>query len=124
MWIKCNPNPLGKEVPDCVVRAISIATNRPWTDIYDRLCTVGREECNMPSADAVWGKFLYRIGFMPFLLPESCPECVTIDIFCQMYPIGTYIIGTGSHAVAVIDGDYYDSWDSGREVPSFFWSMR
>ena len=124
MWIKCNPNPLRKEVPDCVVRAICIATNRPWMDIYDRLCETGREECNMPSADSVWGKFLYRMGFTPFLLPESCPECVTIRMFCAMYPMGTYIIGTGSHAVAVIDGHYYDSWDSGDQVPSFFWSMQ
>lgn len=124
MWIKCNPNPLHKEVPDCVVRAICIATNRPWLDIYDRLCDVGREECNMPSADSVWGKFLYRLGFAPFLLPESCPECVTVRMFCNMYPRGTYIIGTGSHAVAVINGNYYDSWDSGDQAPSFFWSMQ
>ena len=123
MWIKRNPNPLHKEVPDCVVRAIAIATGRPWMDIYDRLCDMGREECNMPSADAVWGKFLYRMGFAPFLLPASCPECVTVRAFCRMYPRGIYIIGTGGHAVAVIDGDYYDSWDSGDLVPSFFWRV-
>ena len=53
MWIKCNPNPMHKEVPDCVVRAIAIALNRTWTDVYDDLCLVGRIECNMPSADPV-----------------------------------------------------------------------
>jgi hypothetical protein len=25
-------------------------------------------------------------------------------------------VGTGTHVVAVIDGDYYDAWDSGNEV--------
>ena len=35
-----------------------------------------------------------------------------------------YLIGTGSHAVAVIDGDYYDSWDSGNEIPAYFWRVR
>ena len=78
----------------------------------------------MPNADAVWGKYLYQHGFEPFLLPQSCPECVTIDAFCRMYPEGVYIIGTGSHAVAIINGNYYDSWDSGREVPSFFWKIK
>ena len=34
------------------------------------------------------------------------------------------IIGTGKHAVAIIDGNYYDSWDSGNEIPSFFWRIR
>ena len=124
MWMRTNPNPAHKEVPDCVIRAISIALNKRWIEVYDDLCALGRVEFNMPSADAVWGKYLYEMGFEPFLLPKSCPQCVTIDAFCHIFPRGTYIIGTGSHAVAVIDGDYYDSWDSGNEIPSFFWRIR
>lgn len=122
--MRSNPNPGHKEVPDCVVRAISLALNRRWVDVYDDLCKLGRQEYNMPSADAVWGKYLYEQGFEPFLLPESCPSCVTINLFSKMHPIGVYIVGTGSHAVAVIDGDYYDSWDSGEEIPSFFWRVK
>ena len=124
MWMRSNPNPLRKEAPDCVIRALCIALNRRWMDIYDDLCAIGRKECNMPSADAVWGKYLYQQGFEPFLLPQSCPQCITVKLFCKMFPRGVYIIGTGSHAVAVIDGDYYDSWDSGNEVPSFFWRIQ
>ena len=124
MWMRSNPNPGHKEVPDCVVRAISLALNKRWLDVYDDLCKLGRKEYNMPSADAVWGKYLYRKGFEPFLLPESCPSCVTIRLFSHMHPNGVYIVGTGNHAVAVIDGDYYDSWDSGDEIPSFFWRVK
>lgn len=40
-----------------------------------------------------------------------------------MYPRGVYIIGTGSHAVCVIDGNFYDSWNSGSEVVTFFWRI-
>lgn len=123
MWVKINPNPGHKEVPDCVVRAIAIALNMRWLDVYDDLCMVGRTEFNMPSADAVWGKYLYRMGFEPFLLPISCPRCVTIREFSKIFSRGVFIIGTGNHAVAVIDGDYYDSWDSGNEIPSFFWRI-
>lgn len=124
MWIRCNPNPGRKEVPDCVIRAIAIATGDSWLNVYDAICETGREEFNMPSANAVWGKYLYRLGFEPFLLPDACPTCVTVKAFCKMYPHGTYIIGTGSHAVAVIDGDYFDSWDSGQETPSYFWRVK
>jgi hypothetical protein len=124
MWIRRNPNPKKKEAPDCVIRAISIALGLRWYDVYDALCAVGRDECNMPSADAVWGRYLYSLGFKPFLLPEHCPKCITIKRFCVMFPHGTFVIGTGSHAVAVIDGNYYDSWDSGEEVPSFFWRIK
>lgn len=123
MWIKCNPNPLQKEVPDCVIRAICIALNRGWFEVYDDLCLLGRQECDVPNADHVWGLYLYQSGFEPFLLPSSCPRCTTVEAFCQMYPTGVYIIGTGSHAVAVINGDYYDSWDSGQQIPTFFWRI-
>lgn len=123
MWIRANPNPKGKEVPDCVVRAVAIATGQSWYDVYDGICETGREDCNMPSVNAVWGRYLYSLGAEPFLLPESCPSCVTVKMFARRFPRGTYIIGTGSHAVAVIDGDYYDSWDSGEEVPSYFWRI-
>lgn len=122
MWIKANPNPAKKEVPDCVIRAISIALNRPWLDVYDELCYLGRQEYNMPSADSVWGLYLYHLGFEPFVLP-SCPQCVTVEEFTKMYPRGTFIIGTGSHAVAIINGNFYDSWNSGSETCSFFWRI-
>lgn len=124
MWIKSNPNPAHKNVSDCVIRAIALATGRRWIDVHRELCELSAWEYDMPSSNAVWGKYLYLLGFEPFLLPDACPKCVTIREFAKHYPKGTYIIGTGSHAVAVIDGDYYDSWNSGNEVPSYFWRIR
>ena len=124
MWVRCNPNPLGKQAGDCVVRAIAIATQRSWQDVYADLCKQGRRMCDMPSSNSVWGTFLKEEGFRQFLLPESCASGVTVRACCDRYPEGIFIIGTGNHAVAVIDGDYYDSWDSGDEVPSYFWEIR
>ena len=124
MWIRCNPNPLGKTTSDCVVRAIAIATEQSWKRTYRELCSIGEIECEMPTVNYVWGMDLRDKGATQFLLPESCPMCLTVRAFCAKYPEGTYVIGTGSHAVAVIDGDYYDSWDSGNEVPSYFWRVK
>lgn len=124
MWIKANPNPMRKEVPDCVIRAVSIALNQPWIQTFDELYSVARMDFNMPSADSVWGHYLYLKGFEPFLLPDACPKCVTVAEFTKQFPRGTYIIGTGSHAVAIIDGNYFDSWDSGNEIPTFYWRIR
>lgn len=124
MWIKANPNPKHKEVPDCVIRAISIALNQNWYETSDGIYAIARQECSVTCHDDIWGRYLYMRGFEPFLIPSVCPKCVTIDEFTKMYPYGTYIIGTGSHAVAVIDGNYYDSWDSGNQIPSFFWRIK
>jgi len=124
MWIRVNPNPLGKQTGDCVIRAIAVATGRSWRETYRELARMGEIQGDLPNSNAVWGMFLRREGAKQFLLPEECPECITVRAFCERYPDGVYVIGTGSHAVAVIDGDYYDSWDSGAEVPTYFWRVR
>ena len=123
MWIYANPNPEQKDVPDCVIRAISIALNKPWEEVFIELSTMAYFCHSIISHNYVWGKYLYWLGFIPFMIPKVCPECITIKIFSEIFDKGTYVIGTGSHAVAVIDGNYYDTWDSGDEQPSFFWKI-
>lgn len=95
MWVKCNPNPLGKMTGDCVIRAIAIATNQSWRETYRDLCRLGERMGDLPNANAVWGAYLREKGAEQFLLPESCPECITVEAFAQRYPGGVYVIGTG-----------------------------
>ena len=77
MWVRCNPNPVGRETGDCVIRAVAVATGQSWRETY-----------------------------------------------CERYPEGTYVIGTGDHAIAVIDGDWYDLADSGLVTPTYFWKVK
>lgn len=124
MWVKCNPNPLGKTTGDCVVRAIAIATDRSWRETYRRLCGLGDIHADLPNNNMIWGLDLKNMGAKQFLLPETCPECITVRAFCERYPEGVYVIGTGDHAICVIDGDYYDIFDSGQCVPTYFWRLK
>ena len=124
MWVKCNPNPVGRQTGDCVIRAVSIALGQSWRKTYRDLCRIGEIEGDLPNSNMVWGMYLREKGARQFLLPESCPQCITVKAFCERYPDGVYIIGTGDHAVACIDGDWYDSWDSAAEVPTFFWMIK
>lgn len=50
MWVKCNPNPLGKTTGDCVVRAIAIATDQSWRKTYRHLCDIGDRQADMPNS--------------------------------------------------------------------------
>lgn len=123
MWIRLNVNPRNKRVGDCVIRAISVATGQTWHEVYDALYRVGWHEADMMESNNVWGIYLYRLGFEPFILPEACPECTTVREFAKYFPVGTYIVGTGNHAVAVIDGDWIDAFNSGPLVPKYFFKV-
>ena len=70
---------------------------------------------------AVLNKYLKENGYKRYIVPNTCPDCYTIRDFTEEHPDGTYIICTGSHVVTAINGNYYDSWDSGNEVPIFYY---
>ncbi len=121
MYIHANPNPNGMYVEDCVIRAIAIATNRSWDDIFVHVCLQAYIMKNMPSVNKVWGNYLSSIGFVVYPVLDRCPDCYTVRDFCRDNPYGTFILATGSHVIAVIDGNYYDAWDSGDELPTAVW---
>ena len=120
VWKCVNLNPRGKSVGDCTVRAIAIATGSAWVDTYLDLCLTGMVMADMPSANSVTTAYLRNKGFRRRTIPDDCPDCYTIEDFCQDHPKGTYIIGTGSHLTTVIDGDLWDSWDSSNECPVYY----
>lgn len=121
MYRHSNPNPNGAYVEDCVIRAIAIATDKTWDDVFINLSLQAYIMKNMPSVNKVWGNYLSSIGFNRYPILDRCPDCYTVKDFCRDNPEGIFILATGSHVIAVIDGDYYDAWDSGDELPTTVW---
>ncbi len=121
MWKQYNPNPCGRIVGDCVVRAISKALDKPWNDVYTGITLDGYILCDMPSANHVWGAYLKRNGWRRHLIPDDCPDGYTVADFAADNPEGVYILAISGHAVAVCDGDWYDTFDSGAELPIYYW---
>ena len=120
MWQYVNKNPLGRSVGDCTVRAISTATNNGWAETYLDLCLFGLLMADMPSANAITAAYLKKKGFKRKNIPETCPDYYSVKDFCKEHKDGIFILGTGTHMVAVINGDYYDAWDSGDELPVYY----
>lgn len=123
-YVYYNPNPLGQSVGDCVVRALSKLLDAEWFDIYVDLCYQGALMANMPSSNAVWSAYLRKLGYSKHSMAETCPDCYTVQDFCEEYSEGTYLVAIGDHVVTVIDGDYYDAWDSGNEIPISYYCRR
>lgn len=113
-----NPNPLGKNVGDCTVRALSKALGYGWYQTYFGLCIEGAIRGDMPSANATWGAYLKRHGYKRQLAPDE----ITVDQFAAAYPRGVYILALSGHVVCVADGVLYDSWDSGNEIVLYYWA--
>ena len=123
-YIYYNPNPMGLSVGDCTIRAISKITDTSWEITYLNLILQGYKMYDMPSANRVWGEYLRENGYIRRIIPDTCPNCYTVRDFCVDHPVGRYILGTGEHVVAVVDGNYYDSWNSGNEIPIYYFERR
>lgn len=119
-FILYNPNPNKKTVGDCVVRALTRLLDSEWYKVYSELAIQGYLMGDMPSSNAVWSQYLKSKGYSQYVIPNTCPDCITVREFCDENPNGKYLLATGSHVICVIDGDYYDAWDSGDEVPVNF----
>ena len=121
MWIKYNSNPVGRNVEDCSIRAISKALNIDWEKAYALVTTYGFNMGDMPHSNSVWGAVLRQHGFYRSSLPNTCPDCYTAEDFCKEHQRGIYVLGFGRHVATVIDGNIYDSWDSSKEIPQYYW---
>ena len=117
-----NTNPLGKNVGDCVIRALSKALNMSWQDVYIDLCVQGLYMADLPSSNAVWGAYLQDKGFKRYIIPNICPNCYTIADFATDNNVGCYIVATGTHVVCVDNGVIFDSWQSENEVPIYYFT--
>lgn len=116
-----NPNPRRIVVEDCSVRAISLLTKSSWEDTYIGLAYEGFSMGDMPNSNNVIGSYLIKHGFVRGNVPPQSPCCYSVRDFCFDHPYGSYMLATGTHVIAIVNGDYYDTWDSGDECPVYCW---
>ena len=115
-WEYFNPNPAGNRVGDCAVRAICKATDFDWETVFTGLMIQACALSDMPSANYVWGAYLYKRGYRRKLIEQSERYIYTVNDFCIDHPTGTYILCIDGHVVTVQEGKYFDTWDSGNEI--------
>ena len=116
-----NPNPAGRFVGDCTIRAICRLTDKDWDSVYAGTAFHGFLRKDMPSGNSTWGSYLKRHGYVMDMIPNTCPDCYTVEDFCRDNPKGKFLLALDGHVVAVVDGDYYDTWDSGKSFPIYYW---
>ena len=120
-YVHYNPNPKGIYTIDCVIRAITKLMDMDWDTVYMKLTLQGFADKSPMVDDKVWGQYLRNNGFRVRPIPDLCPSCYTVREFAKDHPDGRYLLKTYEHVIAVVDGDYYDTGDSGDEIPIYYY---
>ena len=95
MYKYYNANEHNNFVNDCVIRAISTAEDKSWSETYDDLSRIAKKN----------GILLDDVNFV-----ERCA-------------IGTYLITMPNHITTVIDGVVYDTFDCRDRVLWDVWKV-
>lgn len=120
-----NPNPFNRSTGDCVIRSISKALGQTWDETYVGLCLEGYKIGDWGNSDKVWGRHLYSKGFRRHFIPDDGLGAYTVQDFAHDNPSGIFILSMpGEHVVTVIDGEIYDTWNSGGSCPSYYWAKK
>ena len=117
-----NPNPLAVRRIDCSIRALCRVTGMKWDDVHKETSDLSRMMGTMSVDDNAWGAFLRMRGWQRYAVPNTCPYCYTVKDFCRDHPWGAYVLCPKEHVVSAVDGDWYDTFNSGDEPILFYWA--
>ncbi len=109
---------------DCVVRAIAIATGKPYQQVYDELNNLiknARQTKTARSSSSRTGVhrrfyrgYLEKLGWEWVAVMKIGTGCI-MHLNKEELPKGRLIVSCSRHMVAVIDGVIHDNHDPSRD---------
>jgi len=105
MYKYYNANALNKYEDDCVIRAISCATNKSWDYVYDYLSDIAQYEGTLLDKREFVRNYLDRTyKRLPYIYG-------TVGEISAMFPYNTVLITMRGHIVCSKNGVIYDTFD-------------
>ena len=104
---------------DCVPRAIAIATNTDYRQVWAELCDIAKPVGMFPNENPVWQRYLINRGWQQHRLPKPWRSIALLKIsqgivYCRA--------GYNVHLAAIKNGDLYDTWDCRDRLAYSYWS--
>lgn len=113
---------------DCVVRAVTIAANLPYREVYDEISRMQRAQRiskgtlkgsrsvrNGTYTKRKWFKdYMASLGFV-FVPTMAIGEGCKVHLRSEELPAGRIIVSLSRHYAAVIDGVIHDTHDCSRD---------
>lgn len=113
-----NANPLGLFTDDCVIRAISCATNRSWDQVYDELSDKAQAKGTLlDKKDFVrWylDTHFERITYPPYKVYQVALNFKNNIVICAL----------NNHLVCVKYGRILDTFDCSNRVVQYMWVVK
>ena len=107
---------------DCVIRALTKAMQMEWLEVFDEMHPLSREMQVPFNCKPCYEKYLESKGFVyQGISNKKGSKRPTVDRFAKDHPSGRYVLRVANHIVAVVDGIYYDTWDSGCKSLYGYW---
>lgn len=116
-YIYYNINPEGETLPDCVCRAISLATNIDYYRVEELLEFVGDYYCCEDLCVSCYSNLIENIfGFQVF-----DANGMKVSELSDMYPNDILLIRINSHLTCSICGLVLDIWNCLDEEADRYW---
>lgn len=118
MWYQYyNANPKGNNIEDCVIRCISILTQKSWRKVYDELSDLAGDK----------GLMFDDVAFVEDYLDDrygrECHYSKKVGEFAAEHPFGKYAVTMTGHITAIIDGVIYDTFDPSERIMRCAWKI-
>lgn len=117
MYKYYNANPHHRHIDDCVIRALSLLTNKSWNELYDELSDISNNQ----------GYMVDNVEFVEDYLDKrykrECHYSKTLEEFVKEFPYGKYAVTMNGHITSVIDGVIYDTFDPSKRVIRCSWKI-
>ena len=118
-----NSKDLKDKYGDCVIRALTKVTSKEWMQVFEELVPIAKGFQCMPNSKPCYEAYLTQNGFTyQGISNAKGTKRPTVDRFAKDHPQGVYFLRVAHHCVAVVDGIYYDTWDSGAMSLYGYWS--
>ena len=117
MYIYYNANPSGDKLPDCVIRAISLATSIDYNVVIWLLEDIG----NAFSCDELCVDCYSNLLTQVFCFEEYNGEGKAVSEIIRQYPYDILLLRIQGHLTCSVNGIVFDIWDCTNELCDRYW---
>lgn len=117
MYKYINKNPRGNNIEDCVIRCISILTDKSWREVYDELSDLAGD------VGLMFDDVEFVEDYLDNRYKRECHYSKTVGEFAREYPWGRYAVTMNGHITAIIDGIIYDTFNPSNRIMRCAWRI-